>query len=207
MSSLYREEEFFPAGCVELDFTGLFGTNCCCDGESLEAIAGAVPSGPALNWIDTGDYHYLSALTTATVQEPFELLLLDHHTDRQKPGFDVLSCGGWVAWSEERNPHLRHVVTIGPPGCGREPFDRTLPLYVSLDLDVLDKSVFSTNWDQGTMSFEEMKSIILDAKKGRRLLGADVCGGITVSKGARREDLERNRLLRQQLLLENLFDD
>ena len=215
MSEMYAEEGFSPAGAEIVDFTNLQGTNCYCDEENLKILSESIGKGPFLNWIDSGDYHYLSALTTLKTGEPFELVLFDHHTDRQQPEFDILSCGGWVAWAEECNPNLRHTVSIGPPATispetpigtqepsrSEEPFFHTgLPVYLSIDLDVLSPEEFHTNWDQGTMRLEELASLAAAALQGRRVLGVDVCGGVTRGKGATDAQLAHNLAVRKQII-------
>ncbi|MBQ9185031.1 MAG: arginase family protein [Bacteroidales bacterium] len=69
----------------------------------------------SLNFIDSGDYHYVSALMLEGIREPFSLVLLDNHPDMQSPAFggDILSCGGWVRWALERMPMLQRVIIIG----------------------------------------------------------------------------------------------
>ena len=48
-----------------------------------------------IHFLDSGNYHYVTKLWLDQVKEPFDLLVLDHHTDLQQPMFgDILSCGG-----------------------------------------------------------------------------------------------------------------
>ena len=56
-----------------------------------------------------------------------------------------------------------------------------IPVYVSIDKDRLDRSECITNWDQGELSLEELSGIVTEAVRGRRIIGADICGGISVS--------------------------
>ena len=69
-------------------------------------------------------------------------------------------------------------------GAEREPGDKireavrreALPLYLSIDKDVLSCQEAATNWDQGEMTLERLAGIIREAIKGRRVIGWDVCG-------------------------------
>ena len=51
-----------------------------------------------------------------------------------------------------------------------------LPIYMSIDKDVLHESITSTNWDQGNMSLEELDEWIDYILDNRYLIGADICG-------------------------------
>lgn len=59
--------------------------------------------------------------------------------------------------------------------------DRLLPVYLSIDKDILNKNEIQTNWSQGDMTFTElhlMLQTVLDRliKENRKLLGLDICG-------------------------------
>lgn len=49
-------------------------------------------------------------------------------------------------------------------------------VYISLDKDVLDERIVSTNWDQGDMRLNEVSSYINAILKNNELAGMDVCG-------------------------------
>lgn len=119
---------------------------------------------------------------------------------------DILSCGGWIRRALEENPLLKRVFLAGPPeaaakedGLGafgdrvrllsREALERDgggalgdmlgeggLPLYISVDKDVLCRAEACTNWDQGTLRLKELKAMLQAALKARRVIGADICG-------------------------------
>ncbi len=191
MSDLLPDEGFLaetgPARFV--DCRDLQETCCYCSGPSLEALRGRLAGIPfsGLHWIDTGDYHYLTALFMEKIHEPFELVLLDHHPDDQPMAFEepgMLSCGSWVLWARQNLPMMR------PPS--PEP----LPVYLSVDLDILSPDLFSTDWDQGDIGMEELWDMIASRCRGRRILGVDVCGGLTRAKGASDAVLERNAAVR-----------
>ena len=61
-----------------------------------------------IRFLDNGNYHYLSYLCSAPVEEDYTLVLIDHHPDMRAPAFgDILSCGSWVlrALQRQRNLH------------------------------------------------------------------------------------------------------
>lgn len=101
-----------------LDCSGISGTNCYCDGEAEEALREMLRETGAegLHFLDSGNYHYMSKLWLEKVEQPFDLLVFDHHTDVQPPAFgEILSCGGWILRTTETNPWLRQVYVAGPP--------------------------------------------------------------------------------------------
>jgi len=76
--------------------------------------ANDVAEQPAIHFFDNGNYHYMSKLWTDRVQEPFSLIVFDHHPDMQPPRFGgILSCGGWVLEVLENNKFIQNVVIIG----------------------------------------------------------------------------------------------
>ena len=76
---------------------------------------------------------------------------------------------------------------------------RSLPVYLSIDLDVLSPQWARTDWSQGEMSLPELIQAIDAISKEHRVLGVDICGGLTVAKGARPADLSIN--VRTRMLL------
>ena len=178
------------------DFSSFEGTNCYCSAESADRIRRELADLPlhAFHYIGTGDYHYQSLFWLERIAEPFSLVLFDHHPDDQEGAFgeDLLSCGGWVARAR-RLPALQADVWIRDatdfPALATLP---DLPVYFSLDLDVLSKQYARTDWDQGAMTLPEMETALRELVASRRILGVDLCGGNTPEKGASPEDLALN---------------
>lgn len=206
----YERQDFYQDQKTRrLDLGDVPGTNCYCDGaarahlmEAMEAV-----QNQGICFLDSGNYHYITRLRLEWIQEPFELLVLDHHTDMQPPAFgEILSCGGWIFEALKDLPLLRRVYLCGPPKSvdqeegaliqgfgdrirwleeeelaagleqGELPWENPgLPLFLSIDRDVLSREWADTNWDQGTMSLELLLALVRSAQK-RKILGADVCG-------------------------------
>lgn len=194
ISGVYCQEGFTFLPSVDLK--GLEGTNCYCSPEAAEVLRkqlGDIPLGTAC-WIDTGDYHYISYFRGCQIGEPFELVLLDNHTD----DFDLsesLSCGNWV--TALRRDSLCKQIVINPDDTSLQGH---LPVFLSIDLDILRPDEFRTNWDQGTMSFDKLLDTIRSLASSRHLIAVDICGGLTESKGAMTCELELNLTRRMQLL-------
>ena len=208
-----------------------------CSAEACQKLRSRLSTVPlhALHWIDSGDFHYLSVFFLERIEEPFELLLLDHHPDDQRLAFeseDMLSCGSWVGYCRRSLPLMKSQCSLGPgsagtalvfagpapgttdpspvfagPGPGfagpapdtTDPSPGSLPLYLSLDLDILSPSVFATDWDQGTIGESALLDALTSLTRGRRVLGIDVCGGLSRSQGATDSQLAMNASLRMRL--------
>ncbi|MBP5483735.1 MAG: hypothetical protein J6X99_05705 [Bacteroidales bacterium] len=184
-----------------VDLKDVEGTCCYCDAAAAEHIGKALPIElPALRWIDSGDYHYMTHLLALREKEPFHLVLMDNHPDNQEPAFGgVLSCGSWVKEMQEHNGMLKSVLTIGPEGCPADIPEGWLEqrrgerVYVSLDKDIMDRSCSRTDWTQGSHTLEQMKDILSRLMDGTVVISAiDICGEMAPSKGATPEDLRIN---------------
>ena len=109
--------EAFPSHpLIVTECRDIEGTTCLCDGEAEAGIlerSAAIPW-RALHWIDCGDFHYLTSLLCRKADEPFCLLLLDHHTDMQQPRYgELLSCGGWLRYMMKENRMMKTAVVAG----------------------------------------------------------------------------------------------
>ncbi len=188
-SSMFDDEDWLPAeGCEILDFRSLEGTSRYCDPAAEEQICSMLASRPlnAVHWIDSGDYHYMTALWLRNLKSPSGLVLFDNHPDDQPDAFgsEILSCGSWML-EARRNPMVK---------------EDSESVYLSIDLDVLSPDYARTNWDQGSMSLEELFGQIRKALQGKTLAGVDICGGITIAQGASAEDLSINRRTRDRIV-------
>lgn len=197
------------------DMRDIPGTVCYCDSAAEVEIARRIAAAgdPFLRWIDSGDFHYVSRLT-APRGRPYDLILLDHHPDMQEPAFgSVLSCGGWVRTLLREEPGLRRVLLLGVnPDLAEECsgfgdrvavvpegtpvpdalLSREVPVFLSLDKDVLDPAWARTDWDQGTMTLDELSAVVQRVFARNTVLGVDICGELTAAKGAREEDRRVN---------------
>lgn len=193
MADFINTSDSLPVICS--DFSRLEGTCCYCSAESAAQIRDAIEDQPleAIHMIGTGDYHYISLFWLERINEDFALVLFDNHPDDQPTAFggDMLSCGSWVAHARAL-PSCKGDVWIrqtddlrGIPECG-------LPLYISVDLDVLSPEFARTDWDQGTMILDGLCSAIAGLRATHRIIGADICGGITEAQGGTDTDMALN---------------
>ena len=102
-----------------LDSTQISGTDCYCDDDAVAAIReqianAGIENAEGIHFFDNGNYHYMSKIWTDMVQEPFSLVVFDHHPDMHPPRFgDILSCGGWVTKALNENKFIDNVIIIG----------------------------------------------------------------------------------------------
>ncbi|MGZ0084454.1 arginase family protein [Caldibacillus thermoamylovorans] len=147
--------------------------------------------------IGSGNYHYVTYLLLQEIQEPFTLVLFDHHTDAD-PDDGLMSCGSWVARALD-HPLLRKVVIAGPTFSPNhlqlspnitvlsfaddDEWPRALlevvptrSVYISIDKDVLSREDAVTNWDHGTMPLSVLLACLRRLLLQKNVLGVDVCG-------------------------------
>ena len=214
----------FPS---ELNCKDINGTNCYCDDYAKERLRKRLQdvSLERVHFIDSGNYHYLSYFFLERIQEDFALVLLDHHPDYQPPSFgDILSCGGWVKNAFEEFEHLKKVYMVDvdedlfyqlkdvpPEICllkkdELEKISADLPIYVSLDKDVLSEDEAATDWDQGDMKISELLDI-MSVLQEHRLLGVDVCG--EKKEAPTDSEIEINRKINETIneTIYNCFDN
>lgn len=196
-----------------IDCTHLQGTDCYCDPEAAKTIKELIsPYSPeGIHWIDSGNYHYLTKFWTDKIDRPFSMIVFDHHPDMQPALFsELLSCGCWVRAMLDTNPLLQKVCIIGASDSLKketEGYDNRIryyseqtmqhenvwkefshnhlnePVYVSVDKDVLAPEYAATNWDQGSLTLEELKKILSIIMHNERIIGIDICGEAPESMG------------------------
>lgn len=233
---VYRDEDIKDIDRFRyIDCSDIQETDMYCSKNAYEKIWGRIePYGiQGIHYIDSGNYHYISKIITDHIDEPFGLVMYDHHTDMQIPMVpEMMSCGDWAGQALSQNKNLRQLVIVGPP---EKDIDQTLesyngsqsgrlltfsaedlhdglledklklirtdlPLYISIDKDVLGTEDCETNWSQGNMSIgglERLLGVFLGGQgeernsdaccnderyagdiRHSRILGVDICGEI-----------------------------
>lgn len=223
-------DRFRYMDCSDIEETDMY-----CSKEAYKRIWEKIkPYGiQGIHYIDSGNYHYITKIITDHIDEPFGLVMYDHHTDMQIPMVpEMMSCGDWAGQALSQNKNLRQLVIVGPPESDIEQalesysgsqsgrlltfsaedlhgdllenklkLIRTdLPLYISIDKDVLGTEYTETNWSQGDMSIYGLERLLgvfvggqgeeknSDACRNderyagdirhSRILGIDICGEI-----------------------------
>lgn len=218
-SGIYHGETFYHGKDVKwIDVRDLPGSNCYCDEEAMDRIREKIRefSIDGIHFIDSGNYHYMSRIWLEKMTQPFRLLVFDNHTDMQPPAFGgILSCGGWIAAGIEELPLLQEVILCGPDEeayqqvpdewkekvkflsketkASWETFFRELPLdlplYFSVDKDILCPEDACTTWSQGEVTLKELLGYLRIVKErlaaqGKQAAGIDICGECDSDKAA-----------------------
>ena len=121
VSGIYDEQPLFidklkKGGAGVIDAVSMTGTNGYCDDMAKEKFREMMKEYPTkgIHFIDGGNYHYLTLLWLSLIDEPFDLIVFDNHSDMQKPAFgDVLSCGGWIRNLVEDSGFKGKVTVVG----------------------------------------------------------------------------------------------
>ena len=238
-SGIYREQKFCNGENFRwLDCSKIRGTDCYLDDEAKAEIQKIFAQEELRNihFIDSGNYHYLSKLWTDRIQEKFNLLVFDHHSDMQAPAFEgILSCGGWVKATLDENPFLQNVFLFGiredhalaiekkyrsrvfvktETECAQENFEYELPaealsfpVNISLDKDALPENELKTNWDAGSFPLKKWEKVLQKFIGKNSVLGIDICGEPSIQREFS-EDLEQSNQInfRLEKWLRKLFE-
>ncbi len=207
-SGVYEKQNFYKSEEFQwVDCKNIAGTNCYCDEAAKTKLRKAILNYPpgGIHYIDSGNYHYVTKLWTEKINEPFSLLLFDHHTDMQPAAFgNVLSCGSWVKDMLDTCSNLVKVYLMGADEKYTSPLigkytDRLVwysekdlmntkkwdrfknfsikeALYISIDKDLLSRETVITNWDQGNINLENLIKLITAILENHRVIGMDVNG-------------------------------
>ena len=133
------------------------------------------------------------------------MIVFDHHTDMQQPLMEgMMSCGDWAGMVLDQNPTLQQFILIGPAeddirqirtkhpdklitfsaeeirkGEGVERLKRIyggVPLYISIDKDVLSEQYSETNWNQGELTLGMLEHMLQYFLERASVYGIDICG-------------------------------
>lgn len=200
-TGLYRYADPFDGDEHETaDLTSLSGCTMYVDEEAERQLRERISSFDinGIHFLDNGNYHYVTRFFLERLVSPFSLLVFDNHTDDQEPAFaGIRSCGSWIRDAKEDMGELLKGVRLiqGEKKITGE-LKEGLPVYVSIDLDVLSEEELKVNWDQGDMSLDTLIRMIKKETEDRTILGVDICGGCLPEETAFLSDNKRvfNRL-------------
>ena len=150
----------------------------------------------SIHLLDSGNYHHLSRVYLDLIKEPYNLVVYDNHTDMQFSAFgNILSCGSWIADAYETLHNLNKIIVVGANSSYIEEcafnkdrrvvftdsisdvhLENLLPIYISIDKDVLSSNEFISDWDQGSMSLAALKKEMEFLIDSFRVIGTDICG-------------------------------
>ncbi len=77
---------------------------------------------------------------------------------------------------------------------------KRLPVYLSVDKDVLSKDVVRTNWEQGSMTEEMLFTALAVIFKETEVIGMDICGEESMHSGRFGRKIHQSDRLNQQFI-------
>lgn len=207
-SGVYDHEAFASHhDIIHVDCQDMKGVDCYCDEEGRKELHRRLSPYPskAVHFLDSGDYHYLTEYWVSRLQEPFSLIVFDHHPDMQQPQWEgVVSCGGWVTDVLKNNPLVRNIIIVGVSDELISQIPEELrsrvyfysqseidhhqawpskvgklihePVYISIDKDVLRKEDAITNWSNGDMTLLQLQAVLRIIYAHERVIGVDITG-------------------------------
>ena len=108
---------------------------------------------------------------------------------------NILSCGSWIADAYESLDYLKKIIIIGASskyiddcafnkdervifadGINEVSLGNELPIYISVDKDVISENEFISDWDQGIMPVSTLIKELKCLRDSFRIVGVDICG-------------------------------
>lgn len=196
-TGIYKKQNFYiPYDNTMYDYTSIEGVRGYMSDEARAYILNDIKGSlRAVHFLDSGNYHHLSRIYLDLISEKFNLIVYDNHTDMQFSAFgNILSCGSWIADAYQTSEKLKEIFIIGARADYIENCEfnnekrvhflksirgvslNSLPIYLSIDKDVLSTDVFIADWDQGSMSLENLIKEIKIIKNNHNIIGVDICG-------------------------------
>lgn len=199
-TGVYEKQDFYKDYPHKLfDDKALCGVRGYMDDEARKYLLEEIKERSSLTSIhllDSGNYHHLSRVYLDLIKEPYNLVVYDNHTDMQFSAFgNILSCGSWIADAYESLDYLKKIIIIGASSkyiddCAFNKDERVifadsinevslgneLPIYISVDKDVISENEFISDWDQGSMSLAVLKKEMEFLIDRFRVIGTDICG-------------------------------
>lgn len=161
------------------------------------------------------------------------LVFDNHTDMQEAAFFGLLSCGSWAGEVLDTHELLSHICVAGPglkdfreykgqawakltricreelSDGGEEILrefletDPDLPLYISIDKDVLRKEEARTNWDQGELALDQLLKLLELIFEKRKVIGVDICGENPpdTARPISGEDLQINSRTNRELML------
>ncbi len=207
-TGIYDYESFASEpNITHVDCRDINGVDCYCDEQARAELHRRLTPYPAkaLHFIDSGDFHYLTEYWVSRLQEPFTLIVFDHHPDMQQPQWKgVISCGGWVTDVLLHNHFVKNIIIVGASDqlISQIPVhlrEKVLfysqaeidhhqawpskvgklihePVYISIDKDVLRKQDAITDWTNGDMTLLQLQAVLRIIYAHEKVIGVDITG-------------------------------
>lgn len=199
-TGIYKKQNFYKDFTYEMfEDEKVEGVRGYLDEAARDYLMAEIKSGgrlSSIHFLDSGNYHHLSRVYLDLIDKPFNLVVYDNHTDMQYSSFgNILSCGSWIADAYETHIKLNKIFIIGVNEeyidcCEFKNDERiifaeniyeanlqdNLPIYISIDKDVISDKEFISDWDQGRKLVAELIEELKIIKNNYKVIGIDICG-------------------------------
>ncbi|MEN3012471.1 MAG: hypothetical protein ABDH34_06280 [Dictyoglomus thermophilum] len=173
-----------------IDLRGFKQVRYLCSYDRLKELEKFVNSISGIKFLGKSDFHYFTYLFVKSINIKFNLVVIDHHVDLKSTFEGYISCGSWLRdvmkisslnkiflFTSDNNTGENNdkLVVISKDFKTLKNMMGGLPIYVSIDKDILDKKCLNTNWEQGNMDIKEFFNL-LNFLSQFDMIGVDVCG-------------------------------
>ncbi|WPX09375.1 arginase family protein [Anaerocellum danielii] len=175
--------------CTCIDFKDLPSTKYMCSKKVLDSISEKIKKVEnSLFFLGAGEYHHFTYMLLKKINETFSLIVIDKHVDYADTYQGFITCGSWLkdaaglnqiaeifVLSEEKKNVPSSKIKIFPPTEYKN-IKPCLPVYISIDKDILTKFSINTTWDQGHCLPKTLIEIVSQFSSSFEIVGADICG-------------------------------
>ena len=161
------------------DCTQIDGSDCYCDDEAQAILGQQIESVGnntiGIHFFDNGNYHYMSKLWTDNVTV---IGVADHLVEEiredltQANAAEILNRVTFIRESELK----KHPENLSSFVCSELASVLSSNIYLSIDKDALNTQEAATNWDQGSLTFEQLANTLQVLIQNRKISGIDICG-------------------------------
>ncbi len=160
---------------MEIDLRFLKEKKLMCQLDKLKFMEKKIPINKSLiSFIGKGDYHYFSFIFLKLINEPFVLLVIDNHLDMRYSKDNFIRCDSWIYNAGLLN-NLKQIFYINSSNIDNIP-EIMIPVYISIDKDIIDRKYLKTNWTQGNLSPDQLFEFLSKIQSKNKIIGVDICG-------------------------------
>lgn len=175
--------------CICIDLKDLSSTKYMCSKKVLDSISEKIKKVEnSLFFLGAGEYHHFTYMLLKKFDKTLSLIVIDKHVDYSDTYQGFITCGSWlkdaaglnqiveifVLSEEKKNVHNSKIKIFSP--LEYKKIKPHLPVYISIDKDILTKSSINTTWDQGHCQPKTLIEIVLHFTSSFEIVGADICG-------------------------------
>ncbi|BCS81895.1 arginase family protein [Anaerocellum diazotrophicum] len=173
--------------CIDLkDFSSI---RFMCSKKVLDSISEKIKKVEnSLFFLGAGEFHHFTYMLLKKFDKTISLIVIDKHIDYSDTYQGFITCGSWlkdvarlnqiaeifVLSEDKRNVHNNKVKIFSP--LEYKKIKPCLPVYISIDKDILTKSSINTTWDQGHCQPKTLIEIVSYFSSAFEIVGADICG-------------------------------